>query len=275
MKFFLCVLCVSVIHLLVFSPVISAQGDGEGDGDSITIIEPDTTINLRLDGQIPTILAYVAEGGEALTLTARALGEGTIEGLDGTYTLDTVIEILSPDGERLAYNDDHHADAATLAATDSAIERLILMEAGTYLIRVNSFNGVTAGEVEVSHALVSPVDYAITTENETSLILNVALNPAQPFSYRFTVEAGTQYTIVARDLKGRLDPIITLRDTTPDETVIATNDDYAYRFGDAFILNVFDARIIDAEIPMDGDYTLEVREFLGRGGQITVQMVKR
>lgn len=277
MKFLFSVFCASVFSGFVFATaaVATMQGSTATQGNSITFIEADTTTTLRLDGQTPTILAYVAAGRETITVTARALGEGTIEGLEGTYTLDPVIEILSPEGERLAYNDDHQAALETLTPTDAAVERLFLPEPATYTLRVNTFNGVTAGEVEVSLALVSPVEYEIVTDEADTLIMTVSLEAAQTFQYPFTAEAGTVYTIVARDPKGLLDPILLLRENDPENTVIASNDDYRYRFGDAFILNVFDARIIDAEIPADGDYVLELREFMGRGGTITVQMVAR
>lgn len=281
MKFLFSVFCAFVLSGFLAAPALSTATVQQGN--SITFIEPDTPTTLRLDGQIPTILAYVAAGGETVTVTARALGEGTIEGLEGTYTLDTVIEMLSPDGERLAYNDDYRTTTTleNLTVTDSAIERLLLPEAATYTIRVNTFNGVTAGEVEVSLALASPVDYEIVSDEADTLIINVSLNDAETFQYRFMAEAGTVYTIVARDPKGLLDPIITLRENDAENTVIAAegviaaNDDYRYRFGDAFILNVFDARIVDAEIPQNGDYVLELRDFMGRGGEITVQMVAR
>lgn len=278
MKFLFSVFCASVFSGFVFAPtaaVATMQSSTATQGNSITFIEADTTTTLRLDGQTPTILAYVAAGRETITVTARALGEGTIEGLEGRYTLDPVIEILSPEGERLAYNDDHQAALETLTPTDAAVERLFLPEPATYTLRVNTFNGVTAGEVEVSLALVSPVEYEIVTDEAHTLIMTVSLEAAQTFQYPFTAEAGTVYTIVARDPKGLLDPILLLRENDPENTVIASNDDYRYRFGDAFILNVFDARIIDAEIPADGDYVLELREFMGRGGTITVQMVAR
>lgn len=286
MKFLFSVFCASVFVGFVFAPTMAAavattQDSTAVQGNSITFIEADTTTTLRLDGQTPTILAYVAAGRETITVTARALGEGTIEGLEGTYTLDPVIEILSPEGERLAYNDDHRTTLEHLTPTDAAIERLFLPEPATYTLRVNTFNGVTAGDVEVLLALVSPVEYEIVTDEADTLIMTVSLEAAQTFQYRFAAEAGTVYTIVARDLKGLLDPIITLRESDTENTIIsaegvfASNDDFHYRFGDAFILNVFDARIIDAEIPQDGDYVLELREFMGRGGAITVQMVAR
>lgn len=213
--------------------------------DSSTFIEPDSPLTIRLNGE--TILAYESAGGEVITVTARAIDE-----------IDTVLEILTPDMARLAYNDDHDTTSENLALTDSALEQITLEEAGIYTIRVNSFNGVSEGEVEVTLSQVA------RTAGDTVMI---TLTPSSRYFHTFSAQAGDIVTITARDSRSLLDPVLILRRDSGEE--ISRNDDHQ---SDDLSLNIFDSRIQTLTIDVDGEYTIELREFMGRAGSIELSI---
>jgi hypothetical protein len=229
--------------------------------DSITPIAANTAITLRLDGQGTTWLAYDAPESQAITVTVQATGES-----------DPVVEILKPDGTRLAYNDDHPYDAIEMrefAPTDAGLIGLTLPIAGRYLIRVNSFNGVSAGEVEVALKVVDLFKAEISDLSDSDgAKITFELPTDGIYSYSFEGTAGQILTLTARDPAGLMDSVITLKDASG--AVVASNDDH---HSNDFSLNIFDARIADFTVSTDAIYTLEVREFTGRAGliEITIQ----
>lgn len=247
----LCILCVSVVQLFA-------------QGDSTTFIEANTPLTLRINGQSAAVMTYSSPGNETITLTARALGG------ESEAVFDTIIELASPDGTRLAYNDDLTASVEGLSATDSQITHFFLAEPGAYTIRVNSFNGVTEGEVEITLTLVDAVHFVEETADNVRL-LRMDLGDDQRFVHTFEAAEGETLHITARDPRGFLDPIITIYDADGAEIVI--NDDNAAPFALAGLtLNTFDAQIRDFRVPADGQLTLELREFLGRAGQLELRI---
>jgi hypothetical protein len=172
-----------------------------------------------------------------------------------------VLEILTPGLQRLAYNDDAMLDG--LNPLDAALVRLPLPEAGQYTIRVNSFNGASIGEVEVLLMVVEPL--ATETADDT---IRVTLHENSVYTYPLEVTAGEAYTITALDPKGVLDAVLSMRDTQGNQ--IAHNDDH--RSGE-LTLNIFDAKLTFTA-PSDGKVTLELREFLGRGGTFEIRIAR-
>lgn len=256
------ILCLCLIAGAACAAWLAAlRAVAQDDPHSITLIAPDSTFTLRLDGASPSILAYQAEAGETIRVAARALGEGTVAGLDGTFVIDPVLELLAPDGRRLAYNDDA-GDAGADAATDALIARVVLPEAGLYTLRVNTFNGVTRGEVEVTLTRVAPVE-ALAQDDGDITTIQVMLRAGAVYRHRFAGRAGQVYTFTARALDGLSDPMLALLDASGSR--LAANDDHA---GGDLKLNIFDARIADFAPPSDGGYTLELREFAGRAAHI-------
>ncbi len=220
--------------------------------DSTTFIKPDSPLTLRLDGRSPAVVLYEAQAGDVITVSARALPSADVA------LLDTVIEVLTPARARVAYNDDHFGSfsAGELAATDSAIVALLLDEAGTYTIRINSFNGVSAGEIEVTLMQVDAIP-ATVAPREGVQIVTLDLPANAVFRYAL---AATPVTIAVRDPRGALDPVIVVYGA--DGAVVAQTDDHDQT---DLALNIFDAKV-----RIERGASVEVREFLGRPGRLEI-----
>jgi hypothetical protein len=223
-----------LLLVLMFGALIQAQAP---DAPPLNPGEP---LVLALDGQGPAVATFTAQAGERVTLTAQA-----------STDLDVTLEILGPDGRRAAFNDDHGTDAGGLAASDARIEALLLADAGVYSVRVNSFNGVTAGEVQVTLTVMLPPD-ADARE------IRLARGQAVPITLELVT--GDRLRVTLRDPRGLRDPLVRLYG--PDGALVAVNDDHASA---DLTLNLFDARV-DVTVSDGGEYRLELREFLGRGG---------
>lgn len=228
--------------------------------NTATQIQPDIPLTIVLDGAGPVEVVYATPQSQVVTVTARALTPDPLTG----FPLDPVLEVLSAAGMRLAYHDDVGEAAAEqddLQPTDARIMRLVLPEAGEYRLRVNSFNGAQAGEVEV---LLSEVAAAIRLDVVGDLLrVPVALDAATPAIYILSLRAAAPVEITVRDPRGLHDPMLTLYDSAGRR--VASSDDAV----DPFVLPGLTLNSLDAQIsgfipPADDLYTLEVREFLGR-----------
>lgn len=250
------------LRFLIFSAfcltfgLISAQDDAEipllVDGESLTI---------ALDGEIlPSLLRYEGYAGEVITLTAKDVSDGD--------PVDLIMEILRPDGWRLAFNDDHLVDLEDfdLAQTDSALVNLILPVNGEYLIRINSYGGIFVGEAEVTLREVDLFAVEIVSDEPQSTVLTAILPRYETFTYTFEVNADETVVLTARDLSGTLDPLLRLYDTSGD--IIAENDDHE---DFDLTLNVYDSRIVYTATE-SGTLMLDLRDFLGRQGQVELSI---
>lgn len=224
--------------------------------DSSTSLESNTALTLRLDGKSAALLTYTAPEVQTITLTVRAISE-----------LDPVVELLTPDGQRLAYNDD--ASLTGLAPTDAALVGLTLPEAGDYTVRVNTFNGVTEGEVEVLLTVVDSIPATISEPDEGITTIQVQLPKNGVYRYELPITTDQMVQITARDPFGGLDPVLTLRNAAGE--VVTRNDDHN---STDWTLNIFDAQLKEIIIPADGVYTLELREFIGRAGVIEITIIE-
>ncbi len=113
----------------------------------ILSIAPNTPTTIALSGAAPTDLRYSAASGETVSIVVRSLEE--------PGALDTTVELLTSNAIRLNYNDDQATVRDDLLSTDSAIEGQAL-EAGDYIIRVNSFTGTAQGSAEVTVERIVP-----------------------------------------------------------------------------------------------------------------------
>jgi hypothetical protein len=245
-----------------------------------TPIEPETPLVVTLDGSGAAVVTYESSGSETVQIIARALsdesdaGEATDE---AAPPLDTVIEVVSPSRERLAYNDDYFpallddetAADLDLQPTDSAITALALDEAGTYEIRVNSFNGVSVGDVELQLVRVEPLIVESQLSDDV-FTASVTLRPNQMARIDVELEAARTVTITARDPLGVLDAVLQIRDA--DGAVLESNDDGGFIAGDGPRLNIFDSRIADFTPSASGTYSLIVRDYLGRSGTLELEV---
>jgi hypothetical protein len=229
--------------------------------DDIPPLIPDESQIVTLEGNIdPTLLRFDGVRGQTVILTARDVPEGE--------SLDVVLEVLQPNGARLRFNDNHMGGDSSLAQTDSRI-KVILPQDGEYVVRVNSYGGIFEGDVEVLLQVVDLFSVEIIEDNDGLTMLTLTLPSNLAYQHELTLEAGDVLTITARDIGGSLDPVVRLVDS--DGVVIAQNDDHGTA---ATHLDVFDAQIADFIVETTGEHVIEVLDFLGRGGQIELTIVR-
>lgn len=236
----------------------------QGDPTPIAIGE---TLAVTLSGEGFSLFTHQAEGGEVVTITVRSLHELAQD--EPEYVRDTVVDVLNPRGKRLAYNDDHRTDRTDLLPSDSVIEKLLLDEPGMYTIRVNTYGGIFATEVEITLEAADLFD-AIVQETDDGIVMTATLPRYLVYSYAFSASAGDVLTITARDLMQTLDPILRLFDSDGNE--LAVNDDHGTS---DTALDVFDARLGDFVVPADGVYRITVSDFRGRAGRFELVITKQ
>jgi len=238
-----------------------------------------TPVTLNASG--PTDLTYVGSAGETISVIARSLEE--------SGTIDTTVEVLSPTGTRLNFNDDHGGDRANLAPFDSVIEDLVLTSAGNYTIRVTTFSGAGEGSVEVMvesdmapaqlptavppaitpvgpTVTATPVDVRLTGETDS---LSAEVEPGSNFTYNFNGRPNQVTTItVMAGATGDLDPKVTL--LGPDGQVLAENDDHADSDPS---LGSLDSRISGFILPAEGAYSVVISGFANTSGafELTIE----
>lgn len=220
--------------LIVFVPAFA-------QGDSTISLNSNRTAVLRLagDGGFASAL-YTASGGETVTISANSDG-----------ALDVVLELIGPDGVSIAYADAPDNDAPSIV-------RVVLADAGDYVLRVNTFNGEGIGEVDLVLIVEPPL---VLTPETPALWVPLGANAVAAVR----VEGfNAEMAITVRDPRGLLDPRIELM--SADGEVVAANDDH----GTADVsLNRFDARLSAA---ISDDAALQITEFLGRTGWVEVSI---
>ncbi len=227
--------------------------------DSTVFLQSDTPVILRLAGNgQPAEAFFEGEAGQIITVVAQAADASAI---------DPVLEWVSPEGERSAYNDDWAGERTdltapdgfeSLAASDSALIRLVLTQTGTYSARVNTFNGEGVGEVSLTVS-VEPIRTLMMGQP-----YSVGLHRAEVAGLALELSAGQTVTLTAHDPSGRLDSLLEV--ISPDGQIGASNDDHGT---EDIHLNRFDSRLTFTAVAAE-TYTVRVRDFLGRAGVMTV-----
>lgn len=246
------------------------------DSGALRAIQANTPVTVTLSGG-PAEVLYQATAGETVTVTARSL--------EDTGSLDTTLEILSPSGARVDFNDDHGSDLPNLFLFDSALQDVVLPEAGMYVLRVSTFSGAGNGDVELtvtSGAATAQLPTAVPTEaavptvaavqaGVTTIAPNtpviVDVSPDGPTDLMYSAQPGETITVIARSVPpGSIDT--TLEVISPLFTSLATNDDHASNLPD---MSPFDSAIRDLQLENGSIHTIRVSTFAGSGtGQVEV-----
>lgn len=216
-------------------------------------IEPNTPVTITL-GDDPAWLTYNGQAGEYITITTLTTASDTAP--------DTTLEVLYPDGQRLNYNDDTILPDGNLKG-DASIDNLLLPMDGNYQIRVDSFNGVTAGDVEVLLTQSDTTLDGLTSDEHT--IMRGDIQFGFPLTTTIDLKADTIVSIITRDTSGTLDPV--LRVYAGDD-LLAFNDDHNT---DNPTLDMLDAHISTLTLADDTSLSIVVTDFLGRAG--TVELI--
>lgn len=206
---------------------------------------------VTVSADAPAVLIFANESaGQAITITAYAMD---------VARFDPVVWVLNDAGLLLAYNDN-------AAEPEAAITNLVLPATGLYRIIVDSFNGVSAGDVEVAITAGDIFD-ATTTQEGDSTIVRFSLPEDSVFSYPLTPSGGDSFTITAHDKSGTLDPYLRIVDSAGN--VVAKNDDHNSA---DLSLNLLAARVVNWQVPTADNYSIEVFDFLGRVGDIVLEI---
>jgi hypothetical protein len=228
-------------------------------------ITANTPIIVELTGQGPVDVLYSAQGAETVNVTVRSVVANTV---------DPTVEVIDfANGRTLDYNDDRDPSIrdSRLGAFDSAIQGLALPGAGTYIIRVGSYNNTGIGTVEVlvesrTETTASSASAPAVSDSE---IIAGSLIPGGTFAYSFRAIEGERVTIAVRDASGTLDPRLLLMDSHFNPLV--ENDDHS---SDDPALDPYDSKIEDFVAPAAGTYNLLVSDFEGAEGAFQLVIVR-
>lgn len=236
-------------HILLLLYLLVSVSIHAQENTQLTLGE---SVQVTISADSPAVVTYeLSDAPQYITIRANAADSGE-------DILDAVVWIVDEQSRVLAYND-NIADES-----NPEIQSLLLATNGIYTIYVDSFNGVSEGEIEILIEESDPFSEA-SEINESLQIVNFTLPSDTIYSYSFEATEDTEYIITARDTSNTLDPYLALFDD--EGNIIIANDDH--RSTDT-TLNIFDAQISSWVAPTDAIYTVEIRDFLGNSGQIAL-----
>jgi hypothetical protein len=250
----------AMLNILIALILSILSGFMPGLQDDFTLfLTPGTSIDLRLDGSDELSVDFEAKAGDVISLQAAA---------EDADSLDLVLTLIAPDGERLAYNDDWAGGllstnglASELAPSDPALLNLPVWQDGTYTVRLGSFNREQTGDLRLSLRIAAPLTLTIDAPAQTILIQRG--NSPRLF---LELEAGQSVTLTAADPDGLRDLSLTL--LAEDGSRLAFNDDHSWR---DVSLNIFDAQLtFTADAAMT--VSVQIGEFLGRSVRAQVSV---
>lgn len=221
---------------------------GQDAEQEILLNEP---LTVQISPEQPIRLRYTnQDAGARIGISARSVSDD----------VDPVFWVVDADMQVLAY-----ADKDT-SGSDERVDALLLPQESSYMIYVDSFNGVTTGEVEL---LVQPASPGITIEETADLILIEGTLPEDRLVTLFglNLSAGSSVTVTIRDTSGTIDPYVQIRDS--EGVIVVANDDHN---SVDTRLNVFDAQIRAWNAPESGLYTVAVLDILGRAGNFIAEI---
>lgn len=235
-----------LLLILIFSVAIFAQAQEDNQ------LIPGEALRVNLSADAPIQLFFTADEAQTITLTAQAI--------ESENTPDAVLWIVDSENHLLAFNDNLGEN------NNPRIENLYLAQAGIYTIYVDSFNGVSEGEVEVLIEQSNRFNEQIVSD-ESGIQIIASLPEHSLYTYEVELQADAVVMITAQDTSGVFDPYLRILDS--ENNALVANDDHNSADID---LDIFDARISNWIVPADGLYQIEVRDFLGRSGEFVLSI---
>lgn len=199
------------------------------------------TVSVTAD--TPARITWVLAAGETITIIAQ-----------GSDTFDPTLLLLDEHNNVLAYADDTVENGER--SSDSRLTTT--HTGGTVTLVADSFNGVSAGDVR----LIWERQPTITLVADRAL--KVTLRAYQPQTLRYTVSATQTIYLCVRDTAATLDPWV--RVYAADGALLAMGDDSNGH--PDLTLNLLDS-VLELVLP-DGEYTIQIGDWLGRAGQVEV-----
>lgn len=246
-------ICSFMLLGFMVGTVVMAQSTSEEPKNLLTT-EP---LKVWLVGSAPVDLTYTITEPVAINIYARSLDTNQ-------SPIDTTIEIIDPDGNRLDYND----DLDITVNSDAGFENFNLSTPGTYIFRLATFSPSSEGGVEVEFSVGE--SQGNSTDESVLLDTTTEIDGTQVGSFTFDGTEGETVIISAQAINPAA-PDLDLKFVVyaPDNTVIARDDDTgaAYGLGDT------DPRA-EITLPSTGTYRVEVQSYFRTPGEIQVKVVK-
>ena len=173
---------------------------------------------------------------------------------------DPVMWIVDSQNLLIAYNDNFNVD------NFARIENLLLPP-DRYTIWIDSFNGVSEGEVEVQIEPVDPFNEISSVNDDGTITIDVRLPEDAIYRYALELSENDIVTISVRDTSGTLDPYLSILE---NNSPLLSNDDHQ---SSDLTLNRLDSRISEWHVLSDNTYIIEVRDFLGNAGEFELVIV--
>ena len=233
--------------MILLIPIVAVAQD---DANAIIVVDEELTLVVADDNRASAI--FVVEEADYFTIQV------TSESAD----FDPVVWIVDSQNRLQAYND--QSDNDNIAQIEH-----ILLPADQYMIFIDSFNGVSEGEVTISISTTDPFETNISA-NESDIVITVTLPEDMTYQYWLDVTTGDQLTITVRDISGTLDPYLTVIDD--NETILAVNDDHR---SNNLALNLLDSQIPMLDTLDNSMVLIEVHDLLGNWGQFELSIIFR
>lgn len=179
---------------------------------------------------------------------------------DESELFDAVMWIVDSQNHLIAYNDNSSDDHT------ARIENLFLPP-DRYTIWIDSFNGVSEGEVEVQIEPANPFNEVRSATEDGTITIDVSLPEDTIYRYALELSENDIITISVRDTSGTLDPYLSILE---NNSLVISNDDHQ---SPDLTLNRLDSRISDWHVHSDNIYTIEVRDFMGNAGEFELVIV--
>jgi hypothetical protein len=196
-------------------------------------LQADTPLQVQLTGKTGDVVRVVAVGGEAI---------------------DTTLTLLNGD-DKIAYADD------TLVNGEVVRDATLLVrwqDDSTYTLLIDSFNGVSEGEVTLQ---VERFGSELQLRENEPLV--ASLVEGNTLRLLYTAETAQTVLISVRDVGGTLDPLVRVYDANGQLLVLG--DDNTVTDGR---FNTLDTEVA-VMLPV-GEVILELSDFLGRAGELEI-----
>ncbi len=199
------------------------------------LLQTDTPTRVQIEGKVGDIVLVTAVGGEVI---------------------DTIITLINAEGEKIAYADDQVLDGDIVRDAHLIIR---WTEDTTYTVLVDSFNGVSEGEITLQ---LERIDTTLPLKLDERM--SATLFEGSTLRLNYEAEKRETVVISVRDISSTLDPIVRVLDGNGQ--VLAVGDDNTDSVSG---LNTLDTQLT-LDLPTAGVYTLEVIDFLGRAGKVEI-----
>jgi hypothetical protein len=225
-------------------------------------VEHVTTVEGRVTADLEDCTPLDLAAGDTLTAVVHAQDSA----------LDTMLMLRGPNGDELAFNDDHSLNDPSLLRFDSAIERIAIEADGAHQLCVSGFGG-SSGPYTLTITRVSNSTVAAPTPEMANARDLQTVTDRVPEGDQFILpvqwQAGDVYTLTARALDADFDPQMGVFPDRSDE-LLAGNDDHSTSSND---LAFFDSRISNFIVPASGRYDIVIGGYQGSGGpfELTIE----